>query len=182
MKVYVHLAEGFEEIEAVTVVDVLRRAGVEAETVSVTGTHLVTGAHGIPVTADLLFEEADYDSCEMIVLPGGMPGTTNLGAHKGLVKQLEKFAEQNRWLAAICAAPMVLGQSGLLKDRTAVIYPGMETHLKGAQVGEKPVEIDGKIITSKGPGTAMAFALTLAEVLKGASEADALKRSMLLDS
>ena len=161
MKVYVHLAEGFEEIEAITVVDVLRRAGVEAETVSVTGEFSVTGAHGIPVTADLLFEVADYDNCEMIVLPGGMPGTTNLGAHEGLVKQLEKFAEQNRWLAAICAAPMVLGKAGLLKDRTAVIYPGMEAHLVEARVGKNPVEVDGKIITSKGHGTLNGLPLPL---------------------
>lgn len=181
MKVYVHLAEGFEEIEAVTIVDVLRRAGVDAETVSVTGAHLVKGAHGVPVKADRLFEEADYDNCEMIVLPGGMPGTTNLGTHKGLAEKLEKFAKENRWLAAICAAPMVFGNLGLLKGKKAVIYPGMEEHLKGAQVGGKPVEIDGKIITSKAPGTAMIFALALVEVLKGASEVDGLKRSMVVD-
>ena len=181
MKVYVHLAVGFEEIEAITVVDVLRRAGVQAETVSITGDHLVAGAHGISVTADLLFEEADYDSCDMIVLPGGMPGTTNLGAHRGLVEKLERFAGQGRWLAAICAAPMVFGEAGLLKGRTAVIYPGMEAHLKGARTGKKPVEIDGKIITSKGPGTAMAFAFALVEVLKDKATAEALKKAMLID-
>jgi 4-methyl-5(b-hydroxyethyl)-thiazole monophosphate biosynthesis len=117
----------------------------------------------------------------MIVLPGGMPGTTNLGAHKGLEEQLKKFEEKNRWLAAICAAPMIFGNLGLLKGKKAVIYPGMEEHLKGAQVGEKPVEIDGKIITSKAPGTAMIFALALVEALKGASEVDGLKRSMVVD-
>ena len=154
MKVYVHLAEGFEEIEAVTIVDVLRRAEVDAETVSITGERVVKGAHGIPVTADLLFEEADYDNCEMIVLPGGMPGTTNLGAHKGLEEQLKKFEEKNRWLAAICAAPMIFGNLGLLKGKKAVIYPGMEEHLKGAQVGEKPVEIDGKAMLCRLPSAA----------------------------
>ncbi len=181
MKVYVHLATGFEEIEAITPVDVLRRAGIEAKTVSVTGEHLVTGAHDISVKADLLFEEADYADCDMIVLPGGMPGTTNLGAHEGLVSKLKEFAAQGRWLAAICAAPMVFGATGLLEGRTAVIYPGMEAHLKGATVGKEPVEIDGNIITSKGPGTAAAFALALVGVLKDSSQVETLKKAMVLD-
>jgi 4-methyl-5(b-hydroxyethyl)-thiazole monophosphate biosynthesis len=181
MKVYVHLATGFEEIEAITVVDVLRRAGITAETVSIMKEHLVTGAHDISVKADLLFEEADYDSCDMIVLPGGMPGTTNLGAHEGLGKKLREFAEKDRWLAAICAAPMVFGQAGLLQDKTAVIFPGMESHLTGARLGKRPVEIDGNIITSKGPGTAMAFAMTLVQLLSGEQTAEALKKAMILN-
>lgn len=181
MKVYVHLATGFEEIEAVTTVDVLRRAGIRTETVSITGEIPVTGSHGITIAADLLYEDAKYESCDMIVLPGGMPGTANLDAHEGLAKRLRDFASQGRWIAAICAAPMILGEAGLLSGKKAVIYPGMEEHLKGALIGKKPVETDGKLITSKGPGTAMAFALTLVEILKGTLAADALRKSMVLD-
>ena len=117
----------------------------------------------------------------MIVLPGGMPGTANLDAHEGLAKRLRDFASQGRWIAAICAAPMILGEAGLLSGKKAVIYPGMEEHLKGALIGKKPVETDGKLITSKGPGTALAFALTLVEILKGTLAADALRKSMVLD-
>jgi 4-methyl-5(b-hydroxyethyl)-thiazole monophosphate biosynthesis len=180
MKVFVHLAEGFEEIEALTVVDVLRRAGVEAVTVSVTGERIVTGSHDIPVIADLLFEQAEYGAADMIVLPGGMPGTKNLAAHTGLIKNIEKFAEEDRWIAAICAAPMILGGLGLLKGRQAVIYPGMEDYLTGARVGKDNVVKDGHIITSKGPGTAMEFAVALVAILKGGDAASALKRSMVL--
>lgn len=181
MKVYVHLATGFEEIEAITVIDVLRRAEITAEAVSVTGEHLVEGAHGVVVKADLLFDEADYDSCDMIVLPGGMPGTTNLGAHKGLAEQLKKFAAQDRWLAAICAAPMILGETGLLKGKMAVIYPGMEKHLKEALIGEDKVVTDGRIVTSKGPGTAIDFAMALVEILKDKVAVSELRKAMLLD-
>lgn len=180
MKVYVHLAEGFEEIEAVTAVDVLRRAGINAETVSVTGNLTVTGSHTIPVKADLLFNDADYDGCDMIVLPGGMPGTANLAAHEGLTRQIKEFAAKKKWIAAICAAPMVFGGLGLLAGKTAVIFPGMEKHLAGARVGRGNVEIDGKIITSKAPGTAMEFAFALVEVLKGRDTAKELKKTMVV--
>lgn len=178
--VYVHLATGFEEIEAVTIIDVLRRAQVDVETVSISGELLVEGAHGISVKADKLFENVDYANCEMMVLPGGMPGTTNLGSHGGLIKELKAFAAKGGKVAAICAAPMVFGEEGLLEGKRAVIYPGMESHLKGAIIGAGEVETDGNIITSKGPGTAMAFALALAEILKGTAAVDNLKEAMLL--
>lgn len=180
MKVFVHLAEGFEEIEALTVVDVLRRAGIDAATVSVSGARLVTGAHGIAVQADGLFEETSYEGADMIVLPGGMPGTKNLAAHGGLVKTIEAFAEEDRWIAAICAAPMILGSLGLLRGRNAVIYPGMEQHLSGARISRDNVVRDGHIITSKGPGTAMEFALALVGTLLGGDAAAELKRSMVV--
>ncbi|MGI6257172.1 MAG: DJ-1 family glyoxalase III [Anaerovoracaceae bacterium] len=164
--VYVHLAEGFEEIEVTTIVDILRRAEIETKTVSI-GEKRVVGAHGVPITADLVYEEADYSTCDMIVLPGGIPGTTNLQEHKGLRESILAFASVNRWIAAICAAPMILGELGILEGKKATIYPGMEEYLVGATPLSDPVVVDGKVITSKSPGTAMVFALELVNAIKG---------------
>nr|WP_315024762.1 DJ-1 family glyoxalase III [uncultured Aminipila sp.] len=176
--VYVHLAEGFEEIEALACVDIMRRAGIETETVSITGQKLVKSVRGIAVEADILYEEADYKSCHMIVLPGGMPGAKNLGDHKGLVSNIREFAQNNKWVAAICAAPMILGHEGLLKGRKVTIFPGMEEHLEEAVCGR--VVIDGNFITSKGPGTAMEFAIAIVGVLKGQGTAEKLKKDLVM--
>ncbi|MBQ2748124.1 MAG: DJ-1/PfpI family protein [Firmicutes bacterium] len=169
--VYVFLAEGFEEMEAITPVDVLRRVDIPAYLVStIPGEKTVTGAHGIKITADLCFEEADFDACNMIILPGGLPGATNLGAHEELCGKIKAFAaageEGGKYVAAICAAPMVLGALGVLEGKMATIYPGMEEELKGAIPMKNRVVVDGNIITSKGPGTAMEFAVEIAGVLK----------------
>ncbi len=164
--VYVHLAEGFEEVEALTAVDVLRRADIDAKLVSVTGSKMVRGTHGINVEADLLFEEADYEACDMIVLPGGLPGAENLGKHAGLTAQITSFAKAGRPLAAICAAPMVFGALGILKDKQATIYPGMEDLLTGAEATGEHVTVCGNIITGMGPALAMEFALALVGFLK----------------
>jgi protein deglycase len=181
MKVYVHFAEGFEETEAVTVVDVLRRAGIETQMISVTGDKNVIGAHGIQIKTDILFEQADYKSCGMIVLPGGMTGTTNLGRHQGLAAELRTFAGEGKWLAAICAAPIVFGQMGLLKGKTAVVFPGHEDKLTGAKIGRHTVEVDGRIITSKGPGTAFDFSFMIVELLRDKAAAKTLRQSMLVE-
>ncbi len=178
--ILIHLADGFEEIEAITIVDVLRRAKIHAKTVSIETGKNVRGAHDIMVEADLLFEEADYENCEMIVLPGGMPGTTNLGKHQGLAAQLKGFAKDGKWLAAICAAPSVLGNLGLLKEVHATSFPGYQEQMPGADYTEERVVTDGKIITSRGPGTAMEFSLTLVELLKDSQTAAALRKSMIL--
>lgn len=190
--VYVFLAEGFEEIEAVTILDVLRRGGVETFSVAVPsgncepcegGCRGVEGAHGIRIRADLAYEEADFEKCEMIVLPGGMPGTSNLAAHTGLREQIKDSASGGgpvRYLAAICAAPMIPGQMGLLEGKKAVIYPGMEGYLKGAVCTGKRVERDGNIMTSQGPGTAMEFAIELIAVLKGKERAEAVRNDLLM--
>jgi len=178
--VYVQLADGFEEIEALTVVDVLRRADIAANTVSITGDKTVRGAHDIKVEADLLFEEADYGNCEMIVLPGGMPGTANLAKHEGLAKQLNVFAQSGKWLAAICAAPSVLGRMSLLKDKHVTSYPGYENQLIGAIYSEERVVRDGKLITSRGPGTAIEFSLELVKLLKNEQTAAALRNAMIV--
>ena len=177
--VYVHLATGFEEVEALTVIDLLRRAGVEVNSVSITGDKRVMGTHNIPVEADILFEDADYDSCEMIVLPGGLPGADYLGEHEGLTAQIRTFAANDKYLAAICAAPQVFGAQGILEGKKATIYPSMEGCLVGAEPQDEIVVVDGKIITSMGPATAMPFALKLIEVLKGKGASDAVASGLL---
>ena len=180
--VYVHLAEGFEEVEALTVVDLLRRAEIETETVSVTGHLPVTGSHGIKVIADILFEDAVYSACEAIVLPGGLPGSTNLDAHEGLCEKILSFHNQGKLLAAICAAPQVFGHLGILEGKKATCYPGLEKELEGADFQETPVVKDSGIITSRGPATAMPFALALIEELKGKEKADEIAGGLLYKS
>jgi len=177
--VYVHLAEGFEEVEAMTIVDLLRRAGIETETVSITGHLPVTGAHGVKVVADILFEDAVYADCELIVLPGGMPGASNLDAHEGLREKIYSFCNQGKLLAAICAAPLVLGHAGVLEGKKATCYPSFEKELTGAEPQEDAVVSDGGVITSRGPATAMAFALALIEELKGKDAADEIAAGLL---
>lgn len=177
--VYVHLANGFEEVEALTVIDLLRRAGVEVKSVSITGEKKVMGTHGIPVEADILYEEADYEACEMIVLPGGLPGADYLGEHEGLVKHIRCFAENDKYLAAICAAPQVFGAQGVVEGKKATIYPGMEKCLNGALPQDEIVVQDGKVITSMGPATAMPFALKLIEALKGKEVSDSVADGLL---
>jgi len=177
--VYVHLATGFEEVEALTVIDLLRRAGIDVESVSITGEKKVKGAHNISVEADILYEDADYEKCEMIVLPGGLPGADYLGEHEGLVKHIRCFAENDKYLAAICAAPQVFGAQGVLEGKKATIYPSMESCLKGAEPQDEIVVVDGKIITSMGPATAMPFALQLIETLKGKASSEKVRMAIL---
>lgn len=179
-RVNIYLAEGFEEIEAITVVDVLRRADIDARMISITDRKEVKGAHGITITSDEVFDEADNNGADMLVLPGGMPGTRHLGEHKGLKEVILGFAELNRPIAAICAAPSILGKLGLLDKKKAVCYPGFEETLKGAVVGEEILSQEGNYITSKGPGTAIYFALRLVEVLKDKETAEELKEGMIV--
>lgn len=178
--IFVHLAEGFEETEAITTLDILRRAGLDARFVSVRGSKAVKGCHDITVEADLMFEEADYDACDMIVLPGGLTGAYNLRDHKELGKQILNFAEQGKGLAAICAAPLVLGNLGILQGKKATVYPGMEQELKGAESLDFPVVRDVNIITSQGPATAMKFALAIVKYFRGEEAGDALAEDLLL--
>ncbi|MGE5677870.1 MAG: DJ-1 family glyoxalase III [Pseudomonadota bacterium] len=179
-KVNIYLAEGFEEIEAIAVADVLRRARIDVRMVSITGGHEVKGGHGIVVAADELFENADNMGADMLVLPGGMPGTKNLGEHEGLREVLRSFAKEKKYMAAICAAPSVPGSLGLLNGKLAVCYPGFEDELKGATIGKGIVVQDENYITSKGPGTAIYFALKLAGILAGEERAEELRNSMIV--
>lgn len=180
-KIAVHLADGFEEIEAISIIDVLRRAGLDVVTVSVTEKLEVNGAHQIKVLADKLFESVDYSDVYMIVLPGGMPGASNLNAHEGLKSQIVKFNNENRPLAAICAAPLVYGNLGILNGKQAVCYPGFEKFLKGAEILSNPFVESGNVITGRGPGVAIQFALKLVEKLVSAEKAEILAGQMLVD-
>ncbi len=180
-RVFIHLATGFEEIEAISIIDVLRRADIEVTTISVTGHREVTGAHQITVHSDILFEEADYTQAGMIVLPGGMPGAKNLSEHEGLAKQILEFHTEGKLLGAICAAPMVFGQLGILKGKEATCYPGFEDYLEGANVTGKKVIHSGTVVTGKGPGAAIPFSLKIVAILKGKELADSLKEQMIVD-
>lgn len=179
--VKVFLADGFEEIEGLTVADLLRRAGVGVDMVSVTGRLGISGAHGIRVEADVLFEEADCDEADMLVLPGGMPGTVHLQEHQGLKELLEDFYSREKYIAAICAAPSILGGLGFLKGRRACSYPSKENELTGAEVVRTPVAVDGNIITSRGMGTAIPFSLELISILCGAEKSDAVRESIIFE-
>ena len=175
--VYVFFADGFEELEALSPVDVLRRAGVEVTTVGV-GSRQITGAHQIPILCDVSTDELALRDFEMIVLPGGMPGTVNLEASSVVMSVLDKAVEEKKLIAAICAAPSILGHRGLLKGKNAICFPGFEDALEGAVLSKEPVCIDGNIITAKGAGVALEFALTLVACLKGADTARNLKETM----
>ncbi len=177
-KVLIHFADGFEEIEAITPVDVLRRAGCEVYTVSVTGKKEVSSKRRLMVIADTLFEEVDYGSADMIVLPGGQPGADNLNTHNGLKRHILDFNTSGKYIAAICAAPLVLGSLGILKGKRATCFPGVEPLLTGATCTGNGVEVDGNIITGKGPGLAMDFSLMLAEILVGKDKANEIKKAM----
>ncbi|NLK36704.1 MAG: DJ-1/PfpI family protein [Epulopiscium sp.] len=174
--VYILVAEGFEEIEAVTPADLLRRAGVDCKLVSVTGQLEVAGAHGIVYRTDMLFEEGAFQAVDGIILPGGMPGTIHLQEHEGVKRVITEFYEKNKVICAICAAPMILGQMGLLKGRVATIYPGMEEHLHGATLSQETVCIDKNIVTSRAPGTAFEFALKLIEVFVDKEKKEQIKK------
>lgn len=178
-RVFLFLAEGFEEIEALTVVDLLRRAEIEIAMVSITGKKQVAGAHGILVEADSLYEETAIEEADMLVLPGGMPGTKNLAAHKGLCSQLKAFHQAKKGIAAICAAPMILGQNGILEGKRVVCYPGFEAELAGAVIDTVEAVTDGNIITSRGPGTAIEFAAAIAAYLTDAKNAENVKQDMI---
>ena len=173
-KVLIFMAEGHEEIEALTVVDLLRRAGIEIEMISITGNKKVPGSHGIITVCDKYIENADFESADMIVLPGGMPGTLNLELCEPLMDQIHGFNTSKKGLAAICAAPTVFGKAGILEGKKATCYPGMEKDLVGANVSTDEVCHDGHIITSRGLGTAIPFALEIVKTFQGEEAAKKL--------
>ena len=173
------LAEGFEEVEALTVVDLLRRADIVCDMVSLRGTEEVTGSHGITVRADKAFGGADFSAYDGIILPGGMPGTKHLAESAELEVLLKEFHADGKLTAAICAAPSVLAKAGLLAGKTAVSYPSWEEKLTGAVIGEGPVARDGSVVTSRGVGTAIPFALALVEYYLGSERAAELADSIV---
>lgn len=180
----VFFAEGFEEIEALTVVDICRRGGLRVDMISVTGSHEVTSSHGVTIKADRLFEEiinekTVMEEYDMLVLPGGMPGTRNLEAHEGLMQQVDSFYAAGKYIAAICAAPSIFGHRGILKGRRACSYPGFESHLEGAEVTGGPVEISDHVITSRGMGTAVDFGLAILGVFAGKDKAEEIAKAIV---
>ena len=180
-KVGMMVANGYEEVEMLTVVDLLRRAGMTCDIISVSGEKDLTSSHKVTVIADLLYEEADFDSYDALAIPGGMPGTTNLGAHAGVCEQLKKAYADGRMIAAICAAPTVFGKLGLLEGKKAICYPGMEDQLTGAEVTYEPAVRDGNIITSRGMGTAIDFGLAIIAYYEGEEAAAALAEKIVYE-
>lgn len=177
---YCFLAQGFEEIEAITTVDMLRRAKVEVVTACVDGDshNKVEGAHGISVLADVRADQVDFENIEGVILPGGMPGTVNLEMSGQVQKAIDFCTEHGLYVFAICAAPQILGHKGLLEGKKATCYPGFETELKGAELSTLPAVKDGKVITAKGPGATVEFAAEIITELKGEKTANELKESM----
>ncbi len=176
-KVALFLTDGFEETEALTTVDILRRGEVDVTTVSLTGVERVMGKHSVPVVADALFGDVEGRPFDMLVVPGGTIAYTE---HAGLLELVKRYDAEKKPLAAICAAPAVFGKAGILAGKRAVCYPGMESWLTGATVGTETVETDGHITTAKGPAVTPFFALRLLEVLRGREVADAVAKAFLV--
>ncbi|MGX8795539.1 DJ-1 family glyoxalase III [Fusibacter sp. JL298sf-3] len=178
--VAVFLAQGFEEIEALTIVDILRRGTIEVCTVGVGGKEIV-GAHGVSVVADTVIDQTStFDGFQMLVLPGGMPGTRHLAESEMLHKALTTHASEEKWLAAICAAPTVLGKIGALKGRRYTCYDGFEKEIEDGTYVGGPVVVDGTVVTGRSPGCAIEFALQLVSLLKGAACADTVRKGLLM--
>lgn len=175
----IFLANGFEEIEALTVVDMLRRKAIVCDVVSITGDKNVTGSHGIKVIADKIISETDFDNYDALILPGGMPGTKNLEADGYLMSRFDSFYSENKLICAICAAPSIFGHRGYLKGKKATCYPGFETELEGANFLLKPVVKDGNIITSRGMGTAIEFGAEIVGEFLGEEEKEALLNAIV---
>ena len=178
--IYMFLAEGFEEVEALCPLDLLRRAGLDVTTVGVGG-GIIRGAHGIAVEADIIDTELSDNAPDMVILPGGMPGTLNLGKSDVVLGAIRAAVAHGSYLAAICAAPSILGDLGLLTGKEAICYPGFEDRLTGATISEKRVIRDGKIITAAAMGVALDFGLELVSVLAGPEKAEELRHAVLAD-
>lgn len=176
--IYVFLANGFEETEAVAPVDILRRSELDVKTVGI-GEEVIVSSHGIAVIPDIT--EVDFvpsDDIDMIVLPGGMPGTLNLEKSRTVQDAIDFCVQNDKHIAAICAAPSILGKKGLLKGKKAVCFPGFEEFLEGAEIPEQGVVTDGKITTAKGAGAAVAFGLELSRILAGEAKANKIRASL----
>ena len=175
----IFFAEGYEEIEALAVVDICRRCGLTIDMVSIAEDRTVKGSHGIEVKMDKTFSEVDFEEYDMLILPGGGLGTKNLEAHEGLMAQLDAFYRAGKYIGAICAAPSIFGHRGFLKNRRACCYPSFESHLEGAQVTAGPVEISDHVVTSRGMGTALDFGLAIAGIFCGKEKADELAKEIV---
>ncbi len=178
--IYMFLAEGFEEIEALCPLDLMRRAGLSAATVGI-GSSEITGAHGICVKADITDSEFNGKDTDMIFLPGGMPGTLGLAESTIVTSAIKSAYDSGAYIAAICAAPSILGDMGLLNGRSAVCYPGFEDRLVGAKIPECNVVLDGKLLTARGMGAALEMGLKIVEIFCGKDTADKLRHAVIAD-
>lgn len=178
-KIAVFFAKGYEEIEALAVVDICRRCGITIDMVSVTEELQVEGAHGIRVGMDKPFSQVEFGEYDMLVLPGGGEGTRNLEAHEPLMAQVDAFYAAGKYVAAICAAPSILGHRGILKGRKACCYPGFEGHLEGAEATTSLVEVSDNVITSRGMGTAIDFGLAVSEIFVGKAKAEEMAKGII---
>lgn len=178
--VYMFLAEGFEEIEALCPLDLMRRANIDVTTVGV-GSLQITGAHGITVSADITDTEFEFKDVDMIFLPGGMPGTLNLAASKTVIEAVERAVKENIYIAAICAAPSILGDMGILRGKEAICYPGFEDRLTGAAISDKKVVLDGKVLTAAGMGAALDMGLCIVEIFRGKEYSNSLRKAVIAD-
>jgi 4-methyl-5(b-hydroxyethyl)-thiazole monophosphate biosynthesis len=178
-KAYLFLATGFEEVEALTVLDILRRGKVDCQTVSIMGDYDVTSSHNVTVRADLLFDEKNLEDGDMIILPGGIPGTPNLKAHKGLEQLILKYKDEGKYLAAVCAAPTIYGEMGLLQGKNATCYPGMEEGMVGANKLTDRVVQDGQFVTSRGMGTCVDFGLKLLALLENEALSEEIAKKIV---
>ena len=176
--VYIFLADGFEEIEALTPLDMLRRAGIDTLAVSINETETVTGAHGIKVIADVVIKNTPVSNIDAVILPGGLPGADNLRMNTKVNEFIDEAVKQNKLVCAICAAPRILGEKGLLEGKRAICYPGFEKYLKGATVVDCGCVRDGNFITSKGMGKAVQFSHAIIEAIKDKETADRIKNSI----
>lgn len=181
IKAYEFIANGTEEIEALTVVDVLRRAGVDIKTVSINDTEEVVMSHGTKMTCDLAFADADLSDADMLLLPGGLPGAYNLNDHEGLREALVKHAKAGKKYGAICAAPLVLGGLGLLEGKKATCYPGFEDQMIGATYTADVYTVDGNVITGCGPAATLPYSYAILEMFGLNQEADALREGMMFN-
>lgn len=177
--VYEFLANGFEEVEALAPVDILRRGGVDIQTVSVTGSEYVESAHGVTMKADILFKEANFGDADMLLLPGGLPGATNLRDHEGVCRALAAQAERGGRIGAICAAPLVLGKLGLLQGKRATCYPGFEKFMTGATYTEEMFTVDGNIITGRGPAAAFPYSYAILAMFRGEEAMESVADGMI---
>jgi len=178
MKVLVPLAEGFEEVEFATIVDVLRRAGIDVTVAGLKG-NVINGAHGVGVTPDTSMDKVSSRDFDAITLPGGSPGFINLGESKKVLQIVREMSDEGKYVTAICGAPSVLAKAGVIRGKRVTIFPGMEATLSGAQYSSDRVVVDGKVVTSQGPGTAMEFAIKLVELLVGKGKAEKVAEEVL---
>ncbi len=178
-RIAIFFSEGYEEVEAIAVVDICRRCDITVDMVSITEDRTVFSSHGIGVVMDKTLTEIDFDDYDMLVLPGGLKGTRGLEAHDGLMAHIDDFDAKGKYIGAICAAPSIFGHRGILKGRKACCYPGFEQELTGATVTTENVTIDGHVVTSRGMGTATDFGLAIAGIFCGEEKAEAIKKQVV---